>query len=331
MNCANHPQTQAVAYCRTCGKPLCESCKRDVRGVIYCEDCLAARVGQQSASASEAQPALPAPAFVPPSQHNYNPGGPNPAIAGILSGFLPFGTGVMYCGEYMRALAHAGVFFGLIAVIDHIHGRGLEPVVGMSIAFWYFFMIFDSIRVAKAKQRGEPVPDLFGFGLARPAEPVLASVGGPAEVEQPRAGIPIGAIILIGLGILFLAGNVWDFDWIAKFWPLILIAFGLRLFFRRQGSRNRCPCVRCTAQCSMGAAVLTTLGVLFLLENLSYRFDFGRTWPLLLIVIGIVAFLRNSGPTEGHIGPPPPEEHLGTPPPPSAPAVHTEASEVQHV
>src|SRR5207248_1416685 len=165
--------------------------------------------------------------------------------------------------------------------------------------------------------------DLFGFGLARPAEPVVAGAtpGAAAELEQPRSAVPLGAIILIGLGVLFLFGNVWNWDWIGKFWPLILIGFGLRLFFRRQGSRNRCNCVRCTASCSMGAAVLTTLGLLFLLQNLSYRFDFGRTWPLLLIVIGIVAFLRNSGSTEGHIEPPAP---------PSAPAVHTEASEAQH-
>jgi len=319
MNCANHPQTQAVAYCRTCGKPLCESCKREVRGVIYCEDCLAARVGQQSAGAPEAQPVLPGPAFVPPPQNNYNPGGPNPTIAGILSGFLPFGTGVMYCGEYMRALVHAGILFGLIAIHNSIHGD--QTLIHLAIVFWYFFMIFDSVRVAKAKQRGEPIPDLFGFGLARSPEPVLAAGANAtsAELDQPRPGVPIGAIILIGLGVLFLVGNVWNFDWIGRFWPLILIAFGLRLFFRRQGRAGRCSCVRCTASCSMGAAVMTTLGILFLLQNVSYRFDFGRTWPLLLIVIGIVAFLRNSGSTEGHIEPPPPPS-----------AVQTSATEAQH-
>ena len=44
MNCAVHNQTQAVAYCRTCGKALCEECKRDVMGAIYCEPCIAARL-----------------------------------------------------------------------------------------------------------------------------------------------------------------------------------------------------------------------------------------------------------------------------------------------
>ena len=44
MNCANHPDIAAAAYCRTCGKPLCANCTRDVKGVIYCENCLADRL-----------------------------------------------------------------------------------------------------------------------------------------------------------------------------------------------------------------------------------------------------------------------------------------------
>ena len=44
MNCANHPDIPSVAYCRTCGKPLCANCTRSVHGVIYCETCLAARL-----------------------------------------------------------------------------------------------------------------------------------------------------------------------------------------------------------------------------------------------------------------------------------------------
>ena len=43
MNCANHADASAVAYCRTCGKALCANCTRPVRGVIYCEDCLGSK------------------------------------------------------------------------------------------------------------------------------------------------------------------------------------------------------------------------------------------------------------------------------------------------
>ncbi len=51
MNCATHSDTAAVAFCRTCGKPLCNNCTRDVRGVIYCEACLAARMEGQAPAA----------------------------------------------------------------------------------------------------------------------------------------------------------------------------------------------------------------------------------------------------------------------------------------
>ena len=45
MKCAVHPDVDAVAYCRNCGKALCSTCARPVRDVIYCEDCLAAHLG----------------------------------------------------------------------------------------------------------------------------------------------------------------------------------------------------------------------------------------------------------------------------------------------
>ena len=53
----------------------------------------------------------------------------------------------------------------------------------------------------------------------------------------------------------------------------------------------------------MGPAVLITLGVLFLLAQVSstYWLNFDRTWPALLIVIGLVSFLRHSAPVNGHV------------------------------
>jgi hypothetical protein len=53
----------------------------------------------------------------------------------------------------------------------------------------------------------------------------------------------------------------------------------------------------------MGPAVLITLGVLFLLAQVTsnYWLNFDRTWPALLIVIGLVLFLRHSAPMNGHV------------------------------
>jgi hypothetical protein len=59
----------------------------------------------------------------------------------------------------------------------------------------------------------------------------------------------------------------------------------------------------------MGPAVLVTLGLLFLLGNMTdYTFD--RTWPILLIVIGAIKVARYVMPDREHINPGP------YPPPP---------------
>lgn len=77
--------------------------------------------------------------------------------------------------------------------------------------------------------------------------------------------------------------------------------------------RNRnCSCVRCRAHGMMGAAILITLGVLFLLENF-YVISFDQSFPILLLVIGSVLLIGRTGSIEGHIDP---NFYAGTVPPP---------------
>jgi len=45
MNCAVHTDVPATGFCRNCGKALCPQCTREVRGALYCEDCLAGLLG----------------------------------------------------------------------------------------------------------------------------------------------------------------------------------------------------------------------------------------------------------------------------------------------
>ena len=75
-----------------------------------------------------------------------------------------------------------------------------------------------------------------------------------------------------------------------------------------------CSCPRCRAHGFMGPAVLITLGVLFLLDQVVhvYWMEFGRTWPALLIVIGLVMFLQHNAPATGHV----PREYVIAPPAP---------------
>jgi len=60
-----------------------------------------------------------------------------------------------------------------------------------------------------------------------------------------------------------------------------------------------CGCTRCWMHGLWGPAMMITLGLLFILENLNLA-DFGRTWPLLLIVIGGLKVLQSSAPITGH-------------------------------
>ncbi len=111
MNCANHPDIEKVAFCRTCGKPLCANCTRSVHGVIYCESCLAARLeGVQPNVAPPVAGFVPASPVVAPVPAR----GPNPALAGVLAGFFPFGVGAVYTGQYAKGLAHLVIFTLLI-------------------------------------------------------------------------------------------------------------------------------------------------------------------------------------------------------------------------
>jgi hypothetical protein len=65
--------------------------------------------------------------------------------------------------------------------------------------------------------------------------------------------------------------------------------------------RVRCRCARCTIRALMGPAVVITVGVLFLLQQTRGGFfDFGNTYPLILVVIGAILLASSLASTEGH-------------------------------
>ena len=151
MNCANHADASAVAYCRTCGKALCANCTRPVRGVIYCEDCLGARMEGRPTAAGFVSGTVAAPARIPPPIPAGSSTGPNPTVAGILAGFFPFGVGAVYNGQYAKGLAHLAIFGLLVAGVsasDSGHSEALGVICGFGIAFFYVYQIIDSVRSA---------------------------------------------------------------------------------------------------------------------------------------------------------------------------------------
>jgi hypothetical protein len=313
MNCATHGDTAAVAFCRTCGKALCQNCTRDVRGVIYCEQCLADRM----------EGSAPAAGFVPPAQTVYPPytpvptvGGrpvvssaPNPALAGILAGFFPIGVGAVYTGQYAKGLSHLVIMVMLILGVSSDLPWFIITMLSIAMGFFYVYQIIDAVRTAHALQAGQPAPDPFGLG----------QMFGTGEKFE-GAKVPTGAAILIGLGVLFLLHTAGLFEIGAGlFVSLILIGLGVWLFAKHWGLLGAnigvCYCESCRTRRLMGPAILVTMGVLFLLDSTA-RVGFGRTWPALLLVIGVIKLLGSNASTAGHNGPLPPGFNRNVPPPP---------------
>lgn len=309
MNCANHQQNAASAYCRTCGKPLCTNCTRPVMGVIYCEQCLADRVAGSAAPANpyQASGTYQPGVIAPPGPHK-----PNPGLAGFL-GAIPFGIGAIYNGQYTKGLVHLAIFVALVIALSSGNLPGyLYPVLGIFMGFFVVYQIIDAIKTAKAIQANEPPPDPFGLAnMFSPGE--RTSPAAPsAPLSASRTAVPVGAVILIGLGVLFLLHNLglWFLD-IDVLWPLILIGVGVWLFIRRQ---------TCIAQGDYrhrslaGPAILVTIGGLALIDNL-HGPGWDRTWPVILLVLGGMKLLERSG-YVGAAPPPGPAVYppSGTPP-----------------
>ena len=227
MKCAVHTDVDATGYCRNCGKPMCTACTRSVRGLLYCEDCLAAITGQTSAPPPASAYAASPVATSPASPYGYAPqpgvqpsvvGGSSPIAAFILAFIFP-GLGAIYNRQYNKGLIHIAIFASIILGLSSDLDGGFKAMLAILLAGFIFYTAFEAMQTAQAKNRGEIPPD---------------------PLESWSKDRPIGAIILIGLGVLFLLDNfhIFDFIRIGRLWPLILIAAGLYMFRNKLGVRS---------------------------------------------------------------------------------------------
>lgn len=85
--------------------------------------------------------------------------------------------------------------------------------------------------------------------------------------------------------------------------------------------RVRCNCRRCMIRSLMGPAIIITVGLLFLLDQMRGGYlSFGNTFPIILIVIGAISLAGNLASADGHIsGPVPPAPPIGQPQSPQNP------------
>src|SRR5258708_13882905 len=111
-------------------------------------------------------------------------------------------------------------------------------------------MAFESYATAKARQMGQPAPDPLGidrlFGLGQTQPPATATTAAtdpgvapgvvvPAQ-PAPQSNQPVGAIVLIALGVFFLLNNYGVFRF-RHFPPMLLIGLGVWIAYKRTMGR----------------------------------------------------------------------------------------------
>jgi TM2 domain-containing membrane protein YozV len=131
--------------------------------------------------------------------------GANPGLAAAL-GFIP-GLGAVYNGQYMKALIHVLIFGGIIAALSSDLPDAYSAFLGIALGCFYFYMPIEAYRTAQAHRKGEPEPANLIDGADRK---------------------PIGALVLIGIGVLILLANfgLLQQEWLKKTWPIALILIG---------------------------------------------------------------------------------------------------------
>jgi hypothetical protein len=233
MNCQNHPESPATAYCRTCGKPVCEECRRDAFGTVYCAEHAPAPVSAQAPPPGYAPPpgfAPPPPGFPPPPA-GFAPPPPgaqstvSPALAFFL-GLIP-GVGAIYNGQYAKGLVHAIVWGLLMSIAQSRAAEGLEAIFVMLVIAWWAYMAFEAHRTAQKMQAGEPVDEYSS----------LVPMRGRGD-QAPVAGV---ALVVLGILLLLHTLELLDFERVARYWPVLVIALGVYLLWGRVTGHGDSP------------------------------------------------------------------------------------------
>src|ERR1700682_1657237 len=234
MNCTTHPDIPASAYCRACGKALCESCQRMAQGVIYCQAHVPAAAGAPAGAAASPYAASPyaAPAPAPPPLAAAAATTASPGLAFWL-GIIP-GVGAIYNGQYVKGLIHVVILGILIAIVSSPDTAGsLEPLFGMLIFAWVLYMAFEAYHTAKKRQHGHPTDEFSSIVPMR---------------RQGSSAFPAGPIFLMAIGLLFLLHNldIVRFRVILHYWPVALIALGAYMLYERMAPQR--PAIHPPAQ-----------------------------------------------------------------------------------
>jgi hypothetical protein len=265
MDCVNHSGVSATAYCQNCGKALCATCVRNAgTGQILCEPCWTSWQGFQ-------QPFMAPPAGTP------NPSvamvlGFIPGVGAMYNG--QYFKGLIHVVIFVVIISittHYGLFglfipaWILYQSFEAFHtakamrdGQPLPDPLGLNeVGNW---MNLGGRPPVNPAAPGAPGPVGTGPAPPNPGAGGYQQVPYPGQYQAPFTPVagypdpavppvppvpplfwkrkePIGALILIGFGLIlllnqmgFLAERVFHL-----LWPTVFIALGVWLIIRRVG------------------------------------------------------------------------------------------------
>jgi Domain of unknown function (DUF5668) len=280
MDCVNHSGVTATAFCQNCGKALCSNCVRNgAAGQILCEPCflawqnvpnpfIAPPVGGPNPSAAAVLGLIPGVGAMYNGQ--YFKGFLHVIIFVVI---ISITTHYGLFGLFIPAWILYQAFEAFHTAKAMRDGTPIPDPLGLNeVSNWVNL----GAKPPYPPQAGPVVPGNPGAGPAAgyqapygaayqppyqnpipgayqgpPFTPVTGAAGNPTMPDVPpphphwywKRKEPIGAVVLIALGALFLLGQMDEIgDRIFHFaWPVLLIGLGVWLVVRRMGDTRGGP------------------------------------------------------------------------------------------
>jgi|Deesub1362A_J573_1020465.scaffolds.fasta_scaffold00988_12 uncharacterized membrane protein len=153
MACAFHPEREGVAVCASCEKELCEECKKEVGGKVYCpEHAEEALKAAQSSKISPPSPSAPTSEVQKTAEKSST--GLEPNLGALLAYILGWVTGLLFVlieqkDKYIRFHAFQSLyFFGAVSLIQIIGIPVVATIFSRIPVFgWLFAFLLWSLNI----------------------------------------------------------------------------------------------------------------------------------------------------------------------------------------
>lgn len=133
----------------------------------------------------------------------------NPLGAAVLSALCP-GVGFFYLGNFIKGITYMLILAALIVLAAHGRGAEIPVFVLMSVGF-HIFQIFDSFDEARKINR--------------------ATASEQTQSKQNISLLVAVVVLILGIVLQLATLKIIYFRDIARLWPLVLIAIGIKYVY----------------------------------------------------------------------------------------------------